>query len=88
MGYNGWSNRETWLVRVRYVDDVGRWMASNGQTVDAPDARDLIRHVVEEGETLSQLPSGLLSDFLEAAWERVDWDQIAYALNEAAALEA
>jgi len=85
--YNGWTNRETWLVNLWYGDDLATMLAEDERNVDVGigphEAEEWVRYVAEESEVLSQPPtSGLLSDFLEQCWCEVNWDEIADALNE------
>jgi len=82
--YNGWTNRETWLVNLWYGDDLASILSEDGRTdIDPHGAEEWVRYVAEECEMLSQPPkAGLLSDFLEGCWSAVDWDEIAEALTE------
>jgi hypothetical protein len=75
--YNGWTNRETWLVNLWYGDDLASLLAEDERRTD------IDSHEAEECEMLSQPPkAGLLSDFLESCWSAVNWDEIAEALTE------
>lgn len=82
--YNGWTNRETWLVNLWYGDDLASILSEDGRTdIDPNEAEEWVRYVAEECEMLSQPPkAGLLSDFLESCWSAVDWEEIAEALSE------
>lgn len=83
--YNGWTNRETWLVNLWYGDDLASMLAEDERRtdIDSHEAEEWVRYVAEECEMLSQPPkAGLLSDFLESCWSAVNWDEIAEALTE------
>jgi hypothetical protein len=87
MSYNGWANRETWLVYLWYGNDLADMLSEDGDRVEAgideQEAEEWVRYVAEESEMLSQPPkSGLLSDFLEMCWSEVDWREVAEHLTE------
>lgn len=50
MSYNGWSNRETWLVNVWY----------NPETVEDV---DMIEEIIDE--LYNELPNGILKDMID-----------------------
>jgi len=87
MSYNGWANRETWLVYLWYGHDLADMLSECDARVEAgideQEAQEWVREVVEECEVLSQpTKSGLLSDFLEMCWSEVDWPEVAEHLTE------
>ena len=87
--YNGWTNKETWLVNLWYGDSLVDTIEENGEPMDETEAQEWVRYVAEECEVLSQPPqNGLLADFLETCWSEVDWHAIAEAANDAAEVEA
>ncbi len=82
MSYNGWTNKETWLVNVWYLDGMPNYFAETDQfEIDPRELGETIRFIVEESEALSQLPSGLLSDFISDAWSQVNWFELSESLN-------
>ena len=82
MAYNGWTNKETWLVNLWYLDGMPDYFAETGQfETDPRELEEATRFIVEESESLSQLPSGLLSDFISDAWSEVNWFELSEALN-------
>ena len=84
--YNGWTNKETWLVNVWYMDAMPEFYAEVDQFhVDPRGLEATGRYIAEESEALSQLPAGLLSDFINDAWAEVNWYELAASLNEALA---
>jgi len=91
--YNGWANKETWLVNLWYGDDLAQIIADDSGIyedecevgIDANEAEEWIRYIAEEVEALSQPPkSGLISDFLETCWAEVSWVEIAESVSDAA----
>lgn len=83
MQFNGWTNKETWLVNVWYMDSLPEYFADMDQFhVESCELEETIRYIAEECEALSQLPAGLLSDFINDAWHEVNWHELADALNE------
>jgi hypothetical protein len=76
--YNGWTNKETWLVNVWYMDSMPEYFAEVKQYhVEPNELEEAIIHVAEECEALSSLPAGLLSDFISTCWSKVDWHSLA-----------
>ena len=85
--YNGWTNKETWLVYLWYGNDLAEMLAEDESRVetgiDANEAEEWVRYVAEESGVMSQPPkAGLLSDFLEMCWSEVNWDEVAEHLTE------
>ena len=87
--YSGWTNKETWLVNLWYMDYMPEYFADMEQyEVDANELRDAIEYICEESEAMSSLPVGLLADFIRDAWNEVNWHELAEHLNlELAAME-
>jgi hypothetical protein len=83
MQYNGWKNKETWLVGVWYFDYLTDYFADAEQYhVEADELKEAVMYIAEESEALSQLPNGLLSDFINTCWGAVDWHSLAEHLND------
>jgi len=81
--YNGWKNKETWLVNLWYMDEMSDYFAdAEVYYVEPYDLRDAIETIAHECEALSRLESGLLADFVSDAFAEVDWDALAEHLNE------
>ena len=82
MQYNGWTNRETWLVNLWYMGNMPEYFAEMDQFHVEPDElEETVRYIAEECEALSQLKPGLLSDFISGCWAGVDWRELAESLN-------
>jgi hypothetical protein len=81
--YNGWKNKETWLVNVWWMDTMPEYFTTMDQYhVEPNDLEESVQSVVAECEALSQLPAGLLSDFISTCWGEVDWHSLADHLND------
>ena len=80
--YNGWKNKETWLVNVWYMDYMPEYFAEMEQYhVEANELEETVTYICEESEALSSLPVGLLSDFIRDSFSVVDWHSLADHLN-------
>jgi len=79
--YNGWTNKETWLVGLWYGDAIAEQVAEQGYQ-DYSDIREFVEYVAHECEALSCMPSGLLMDFINDAFGEVDWDSLEAHYNE------
>ena len=80
--YNGWTNKETWLVNLWYGDALLNDYSEIKETeVDACRVEEDIRYIAGECEALSQTQTGLLFDFIEASFAEVDWQQLADSIN-------
>ena len=94
--YNGWTNYETWLVKLWLDNDQGTYYdvtghatetvtATDGVTVaDKYDFADWVQEYVEE-----LLPDigGLAADLMKAALSEVNWREIAEGYLDDAASE-
>jgi hypothetical protein len=81
--YNGWKNKETWLVNIWWMDYMPDYFTTMDQYhVEPIELEGAVRSVVDECEALSQLPAGLLSDFISTCWAEVDWRSLAEHLND------
>ena len=81
--YNGWKNKETWLVNIWYMDSMRDFHADMDQYhVEPNELKEAVMYIAEECEVLSSLPAGLLSDFINTCWGEVDWNSLADHLNE------
>ena len=81
--YNGWKNKETWLVNIWYMDSMPEYFSEMEQYyVDPKELEEAVTYIAEECEALSSLSSGLLADFISTCWGEVDWHSLAEHLND------
>lgn len=83
--YNGWTNKETWLVNMHYGDIVQEQIEEAGH-MEAEEIREFVEHVALECEAMHCLPSGLLMDFINDSFSEVNWHELAehYVVEEVA----
>ena len=79
-GYNGWSNYETWNVKLWLDNEQGSYdecrdMARRARSVNA--LADQLKDMIHEAAP--DLGASMFSDLLNAALGEVDWDEIAEA---------
>ena len=80
--YNGWTNKETWLVNLWHMDDMPYCFTTIDQYHVEPDElKEAVTCSVEAYETPSPLPAGLLSDFINTCWSEVNWHELTDYLN-------
>tara|TARA_R110000787_G_C13248143_1_gene429080 strand:- start:63 stop:362 length:300 start_codon:yes stop_codon:yes gene_type:complete len=82
LGYNGWANRETWLVNVwdylEYFVDSAFDSEQKPDDIDASDLEDQFRDLID-----SDIPSnGIVSDMVSGALALIDWRTIAEHVRE------
>jgi hypothetical protein len=79
-GYNGWSNYETWNVKLWMDNDEGSYDYWREQTASAKSTYSLSQQLKDEHEEALPELSGFASDLLTAAFGEVNWYEIAEAL--------
>ena len=75
MKYNGWKNKETWLVNVWFGDYLTE-LESEGVLI----SEDMLREMVEEMVESVKL-DGFLSDILNCSLGEIDYREIVEAYN-------
>ena len=93
--YNGWTNYETWNVKLWIDNDEGSynyWKERTEEIADDAEERDAAELALadvlkaEHEETLPEL-TGFAADLLNAAFGEVDWYEIAASLLDDHAYE-
>ena len=79
--YNGWTNKETWLVGLWYGDAIAEQVAEQGYQ-DYSDIREFVEYVAHKCEALSCMSSGLLMDFINDAFGEVDGESFVELYND------
>ncbi|MBN1994525.1 MAG: hypothetical protein JW953_17640 [Anaerolineae bacterium] len=75
--YNGWHNRETWLVNL-WIDNEPYLYERANECRSASEIEEMIDEVFENEEFSSEL----FNDLINAALCRVDWHEIYKARKE------
>ena len=80
--YNGWKNRETWLVNMWYADTMLSIFTENEvYYVGADDVQTLAEDLIEAEVDLDSMKCGILADFIYGCLAEVDWFELAQHLN-------
>jgi hypothetical protein len=77
MSFNGWTNKETWLVNLWLADSLTT-DAGSSMEIDAAWVREVAEDVISG--TISDF--GLASDLLEMALANVNWEELASHYQE------
>lgn len=77
--YNGWKNYETWNCALHIMD------AFIGE--DSKVSADAVENMVRDMAWAGVEPGSLCSDIVETYMSRVDFEEIADAINEANEIE-
>lgn len=81
--YNGWTNYETWLVKLWMDNDQGSYIMFNEWAKESEDIYTLSNQVKDFFEEENPMESaGVFTDLLNSALSEVNWDEIARALKE------
>ena len=75
MAYNGWKNKETWLVNL-WLGDTFSTMQEEGTEI----TEDLIKEYVDE--MIPESTNGFLTDMLNCALGEIDYDELAAHYKE------
>lgn len=85
--YNGWTNYETWLVKLWLDND--EYLCNELQPElarqshgDVNDLAEALREYVTDPENglIPDIPNGLASDLLNAALSEVDWREMSESI--------
>ena len=87
MAYNGWSNYETWAVKLWMDNDEGSYRYWQREARASSDVASLASTLKDEHEESLPELDGWAGDLLNAAFGEVDWYEIAKSLREDESLE-
>lgn len=72
-GYNGWANKETWLVNLWFESDLCTYLHESGIR-DLYDAAEYLESTVQE--FMPEL-TGLAGDLFNCAFGAISWGELA-----------
>ncbi|SMX24033.1 DUF7249 family protein [Boseongicola aestuarii] len=82
MAYNGWKNKETWLVNL-WLGDVLTMYEEEGVPVNEDNIEELVENILET--ELSTLESGFVRDILNCSLGEIDYRELAQHYEQEAA---
>jgi len=95
--WHQWINKETFLIDYWYVDDIVSMITKDERGVETygiepeqfisgithSEAEKWTRYFFEKSKDINQLSdNGIAADFIKLCWYRVNWYEIADAINE------
>lgn len=83
--YNGWTNYETWNVKLWMDNDQGSYNYFNEIARESEDLYSLseqIKETFEENNPLNDSPASVYNDLMNAALSEVNWREIAESLKD------
>ena len=78
MSYNGWSNKETWLVNL-WLGDFLTMDQEDGINIDAAYIEQVVEDRIEES---GSRVNGFVGDILNCALGEIDYDELASHYEE------
>lgn len=78
--YNGWTNYETWLVKLWMDNDQGSYNYFQEMARENDNARDLADAIKEAHEAMLPDLEGFPADLMNAAMSEVNWREIAESI--------
>jgi hypothetical protein len=86
MSYNGWTNKETWLVNVWFEDSLAETLQESGIR-DAYDAAEYLQEYIGEYCIDGNVIGGFVQDIFNCAFHSVNWHELAESYLADIALE-
>jgi len=74
--YNGWRNRETWLVSLWFLD-------CKNEPMTADSIRSMVAEALDEDLTNIGVMKGFINDILSL--DRIDWEELSAATQDQSA---
>jgi hypothetical protein len=71
--YNGWRNRETWLVNMWFLDCIEEPMTAGS-------IQEMVEEALDEALTSTGAMKGFITDMMKG--ERIDWEELAAHTQE------
>lgn len=73
--YNGWTNRETWLVNLWYGDYLTEQVEETGLPFSAEEVREIVEELTFF--EFDMKTSGFVADIIGGSLARINWQEIA-----------
>jgi len=80
MSYNGWTNKETWLVNLWFGECLAE-MQEEGEEVTAYAAQRFVLDLIDDSSWRKSVEGGFILDMLNCALCEVNWEEIASHYN-------
>jgi hypothetical protein len=75
--YQGWTNRETWLVNLWLTNEEHTYQSTRG--MNAESLESYVETILEDDS--NHMHAGFITDLIGAALIRVNWNEIADSIN-------
>lgn len=82
--YNGWANKETWLINIWFGDDMHDSAKATGYAIGESWCKDMVTEYL--ANSVKNVFTGFIGDVVGIFISSVDWREIADSVNEAAEL--
>lgn len=84
-----WTNEETRLVNLWYGEVLPGYFTDTEQYhADGHEVREAVEYLALERESMFLMREGMLMNFINRAFSKVNWDEIADAINERGGMDA
>lgn len=74
MAYDGWTNKETWLVNL-WLGDMFQELIEDGQELDSESIKERVQYILEIDN--HSVESGFLVDLLNCAFFEINFAELA-----------